>query len=55
MWAPDGDEPFDDASYVLQFDVKDRVRLIAFKSSEGYLHDPATLSDARELTATGGN
>jgi len=45
MWAPDGDEAFDDGSYVLQFDVKDRVRLIAFKSSEGFVHDPATLSD----------
>ena len=29
--APDGDEAFDDGSYVLQFDVGDRVRLIAFK------------------------
>jgi hypothetical protein len=45
MWAPDGDEAFDDGSYVLQFDVGDRVRLIAFKSSQGYLPDPATLSD----------
>jgi len=45
MWAPDGDEAFDDGSYVLQFDVQEQVRLIAFKSSKGYLHDPATLSD----------
>jgi hypothetical protein len=45
MWAPDGDEAFDDGSYVLQFDVEDRVRLIAFRSGEGYVHDPATLSD----------
>jgi hypothetical protein len=45
MWAPDGDEAFDDGSYVLQFDVQDRVRLIAFKSGEGYLIDPAVLSD----------
>jgi hypothetical protein len=44
-WAPDGDEAFDDGSYILQFDVKDRVRLIAFKSCEEYIHDPATLSD----------
>jgi Immunity protein 42 len=43
VWAPDGDEAFDDGSYVLQFDVGDRVRLIAFKSrGEGY--DP-TLDD----------
>lgn len=45
IWAPDGDEAFDDGSYVLQFDVEDRVRLIAFKFDEGYHHDPATLSD----------
>jgi hypothetical protein len=45
MWAPDGDEAFDDGSYVLQFDVEDRVRLIAFKSCDGYIHDPVALSD----------
>lgn len=46
VWAPDGDEAFDDGSYVLQFDVGDRVRLIAFKSIEnGCLHDPAARSD----------
>jgi immunity protein 42 of polymorphic toxin system len=45
VWAPDGDEAFDDGSYVLQFDVQDRVRLIAFKSGHTYLHDPDTLRD----------
>ncbi|EEF57997.1 Imm42 family immunity protein [Pedosphaera parvula] len=46
QWAPDGDEAFDDGSYVLQFDVGDRVRLIAFRSiEEGYHHDPRTLED----------
>jgi len=45
VWAPDGDEAFDDGSYVLQFDVQDRVRVIAFKSGQRYIHDPATLSD----------
>ena len=45
MWAPDGDEAFDDGSYVLQFDVGDRVRLIAFKSDESYRHASGTLSD----------
>ena len=44
LWVPDGDEAFDDGSYVLQFDVEDRVRLIAFKTDEGYRHDPKTLS-----------
>lgn len=45
VWAPDGDEAFDDGSYVLQFDFQDRVRLIAFKCGQGYLHDPATLRE----------
>jgi len=45
MWAPDDDEAFDDGSYVLQFDVEGRVRVIAFRSTEDYVHDPATLSD----------
>jgi hypothetical protein len=44
-WAPDGDEAFDDGSYVLQFDVEDRVRLIAFKCGRSGLHDPTTLRD----------
>jgi hypothetical protein len=43
-WAPDGDEAFDDGSYVLHFDVGHRVRLIALKS-RGEGHDPATLVD----------
>jgi Immunity protein 42 len=46
-WDP-GDETFDDSSYVLQFDVGDRVRLIAFKlgpNKEDYHHDPTTLRD----------
>jgi hypothetical protein len=30
VWAPDGDAAFDDGGHVLQFDVADRVRLIAF-------------------------
>jgi hypothetical protein len=45
MWAPDGDAALDDGSYVLQFDVDDRVRVIAFRCRENFLHDPATLSD----------
>ena len=46
VWAPDGDEAFDDGSYVLHFDIGDRVRLIAFKGLEnGYHHDPTTLTD----------
>lgn len=30
VWAPDGDAAFDDGGHVLQFDVGDQVRLIAF-------------------------
>jgi hypothetical protein len=40
-----GGEEFDDGSYFLQFDVGDRVRLIAFQCREDGLHDPATLRD----------
>lgn len=46
VWAPDGDEAFDDGSYILQFDIQDQVRLIAFKSGQDSLYDPATLTDA---------
>jgi hypothetical protein len=45
LWAPDGDEAFDDGSYVLQFDIGEHVRVIAFKCVEGFLHDPKTLRD----------
>jgi hypothetical protein len=45
MWAPDGDEAFDDGSYVLQFEDASRVRLIAFASSHDGLYDPDTLRD----------
>jgi len=45
MWAPDGDEAFDDGSFVLQFDVANRVRVIAFKRNDGPLHDQGSLND----------
>ena len=45
-WAGELDEAFDDLSFLLQFDVENRVRLIAFKNQdEGYHHDPKTLKD----------
>jgi len=48
VWAPDGDEAFDDGSYVLQFDVESSARVIAFRSvDDGFLHDPSSLSDLR--------
>lgn len=46
VWAPDGDTAFDDGSYVLQFDVGNDVRIIAFKSADGdAFYESATLSD----------
>jgi hypothetical protein len=35
LWAPDGDEAFDDGSHVLQFDVGSRVRLLGFRRESG--------------------
>lgn len=46
IWAPDGDEAFDDGSHILQFDVGEQVRLIGFKRNRqtgGYM--PETLTD----------
>ncbi len=46
VWAPDGDEAFDDGSFVLQFDTQEGVRLIGFKTNkEGYGHEPNTRAD----------
>jgi hypothetical protein len=45
LWGPDGDQAFDDGSYVLQFDLGEEVRVIAFQCHDGYLHDAATLRD----------
>lgn len=45
LWAPDGDEAFDDGSHVLHIDFGDQVRLIGFRCSEGYHYDPKTLTD----------
>jgi hypothetical protein len=46
VWAPDGDEAFDDGSYILQFDLGDNnVRLIGFKCNDGIECDPQTISD----------
>lgn len=43
-WSPDA--AFDDGSHILQFDVDDRVRLIAYKSwNLNNDFDPATLKD----------
>lgn len=34
VWAPDGDEAFDDGSHVLHFDQGKQVRLIGFKNRD---------------------
>jgi hypothetical protein len=44
MWAPDGDEAFDDGSYVLQIEDDNQVRLVAFVSSDT-LYDRPSLRD----------
>jgi hypothetical protein len=44
QWAPDGDEAFDDGSFVLQFDVDERVRLIGFKRPDQFV-DEASVKD----------
>lgn len=38
-WAPDGDEAFDDGSYVFQFDIDDQTRLVAFRNEEHGVED----------------
>ncbi|MBS0262238.1 MAG: hypothetical protein JSS02_09835 [Planctomycetes bacterium] len=45
VWAPDGDSAFDDGSYILQFDVEENVRLVAFRRGKSYKHDKATLAE----------
>ncbi|MGC2473729.1 MAG: Imm42 family immunity protein [Candidatus Sulfotelmatobacter sp.] len=44
VWAPDGDSAFDDGSCVLQFDVEDQARVIAFKS-ERCMNVPDSVRD----------
>lgn len=47
VWAPDGEQGFDDCSRVLQFDEDDTVRLIAFHDTLGYQVDAGSLRDVR--------
>lgn len=44
LWAPDGEEGFDDGSHVIQLDVGSRVRVIGFKLADGD-YDPKSLRD----------
>jgi len=45
LWAPDGDQAFDDGSFVIQMDLGESARLIAFKSTQGYTVDDGSLRD----------
>jgi Immunity protein 42 len=45
VWAPDGDEAFDDGSCVVQFDEGDRVRLVGFRYDDAYRHQPSSTRD----------
>jgi PKD repeat protein len=46
LWAPDGDEAFDDGSNVLQFDIdNENVRLIGYKTTKENKVDISTLTD----------
>ena len=45
IWAPDGDEAFDDGSHILQFDVDSRVRIIAFLNTGAPDDLPQTISE----------
>jgi len=45
LWAPDGDEAFDDGSHVLQIDEEESVRVIAFKKSGPAAFDQGTLRE----------
>ncbi|NTJ65341.1 hypothetical protein G6M50_30160 [Agrobacterium rhizogenes] len=45
IWAPDGDEAFDDGSYILQFDEGSEVRLIAFVNQNSLAETVSTVSE----------
>lgn len=46
VWAPDGDEAFDDGGHVLQFDLENEIRLIAFKNSESHENVEKSIAEA---------
>jgi hypothetical protein len=45
IWAPDGDEAFDDDSFVFQFDINESVRLIACRFKDDFSCDTDSLAD----------
>ncbi len=50
VWAPDGDEAFDDGSYILQFDTGRSVRVIAFRSRPGKASSYVNIADLEDLS-----
>lgn len=45
LWAPDGDAAFDDGGHVLQVDVGDKVRLVAFINTASRIDVASSLVD----------
>ncbi len=45
LWAPDGDEAFDDGGHVLHFDVGEKVRLLGFINHDDNREIFASISD----------
>lgn len=43
LWAPDGDEAFDDGSIIIQIDYGESVRIIGFRMGENYRPEEGTL------------
>ena len=52
VWAPDGDEAFDDDSYILQFDIDDRVRVISPDALRGRRRRPSSNISPRTTSAS---
>lgn len=47
IWAPDGDEAFDDGGHVLQLDHREDVRVVAFKQAADSRSVAESISEAR--------
>jgi hypothetical protein len=45
LWAPDGEEGFDDGRCVLQFVIENMIRLVAFTRAKNPVLDPDSLRD----------
>ena len=44
LWGPGLDECFDDGSYLLHFDIREQVRIIAFSRPDAFI-DPASVRE----------